>query len=289
MNFYRRFLLLILSMAALVSFYGCGEINQPETVDTTDTKLSGQWTADKLNGNGDRVLLTFAPDDSTGKVVRNATLEAIRPGGGLVTIGSGTYTIQQGTKLLFNLDSVPNYTTAFALTPSRLTLGTDVYNKVTASLNGPQVGGQIQITQGSADESVGVNSVGTQSSSQAIPGRILVRMKTGEMGVLNVARPNVSDLPGLFIESSKTSLTAAAFTQLEIQDQWEQDTRDALQDCRAKGVQCSRDVLLSTQSLTNPTDPRFNEQWNLEVLNATDAWGIATSTQQVVVAVIDTG
>ena len=47
--------------------------------------------------------------------------------------------------------------------------------------------------------------------------------------------------------------------------------------------------LLHVQSLSSPNDPLLSQQWNLEVLNITDAWGVVSSTQAVVVAVVDTG
>lgn len=178
----------------LVMVAGCGG---GKSLSGTDNKLTGQWIAEKLNAKGDRILLVFneekinvpATDTSPNnpydkpatKDPHSIRIVAIRPGGDTYSIDTGLYQVEK-SKLVFDLTEMSDFTSPFTITepkadaPGQMTLGTEVYFKVTGSLDGPQVGGQIQISQTGTDEGVTVSSVKTSSMHQTkfVPGEILV-------------------------------------------------------------------------------------------------------------------
>nr|WP_238710293.1 S8 family peptidase [Oceanipulchritudo coccoides] len=57
---------------------------------------------------------------------------------------------------------------------------------------------------------------------------------------------------------------------------------------RESGITVSRDHILYPVS-TTPDDPRFPEQWALEQIRAPDGWDLTTGSDEVIVAVLDTG
>lgn len=53
----------------------------------------------------------------------------------------------------------------------------------------------------------------------------------------------------------------------------------------------SPDYIMYTEAetVTIPNDPRYNDQWGLEFINMPEAWDLATSSNMITVAVIDSG
>ena len=101
------------------------------------------------------------PDDK--KDPHSVRIVAIRPAGDTFSVDLGVYEIEKN-KILFDLTEIADFTSPYTVSaptaeaPGQLTLGTEVYFKVTGSLDGPQLGGQIQISQAATDEGVTVSS-----------------------------------------------------------------------------------------------------------------------------------
>ncbi len=213
----RRFSFIGLMVFAMISVSACGMKNgssggEPsyKPLTTADQKLDGKWMAEKLNSDGDRVVLTM----QMGQGERLVSLDAIRSAGDAVHVASGSYEID-GNKLNFTFDNIAAYSSPFTVNDKRLTLGTDVYDKVTYNIDSsPQLGGQIQITQAAADESVSVNSVG---EGEFVPGEIIVKYKNGNLGKL-VLQPKEDAQAALAVQSAPSTLSEAAFLTVKKQD-----------------------------------------------------------------------
>ncbi len=288
--------------------FGCGGGG----VTGTDNQLSGQWVAEKLNANGERVLLTFNAEATnlgngiTSKADHNVQVTAIRPEGDTYVADQGSYLID-GNNVTFRLNSIGTFAAPFTVSPTQITLKTEVYLKVQGSLNGPQVGGQIQISQAVADESVTVGSAPALRSSGPtfVPGEILIKSEgLSSQSALSLASPgvdeeneapyqimkvNVEEASALSVNDPETSLSEWVGQKTDYLNRLSQATVDEVERLRSEGVEASLNVILKTQSLASPNDSLLGDQWNLELLNMTDAWSEVTPTKEVVVAVIDTG
>lgn len=299
--------LFILSIPLFLSPFGCGQT--PFGLTSADGKLSGQWVAEKLNATGDRILMTITP----GSGERQVQVTALRPLGDSYIVAEGSYSIG-GNEISFSLDEIPSFTSSFVVDSTRLILGTDVYYKVTGSLDGPQLGGQIQISSSAADESVTTSSVVRLATGQAgslgsngganpdspppyppigvtsriVRGEFLVKYEDGTVQKV-VLEKDETMFDGTAVEAS--NLAALSFKRVKILDRLKEETLRQIEECRRDpGVKfCVPNVILKTQSLADPTDTLFDDQWNLELLQITDAWAETAAASEVVVAVIDTG
>ncbi|HEX5037449.1 MAG TPA: S8 family serine peptidase [bacterium] len=344
----------LLSLALLVtvlSAAGCGGGG----LSGTEQKLTGQWVAEKLNAKGDRILLIFngssvatPPEDDTpynpydkpkDSDPHSIEIVAIRSAGDAYNVDKGKYEIEKN-KLNFDLAAISDFSSPFTITaasgnaPAQLTLGTDVYFNVIGDLSGPQLGGQIQIAQGTADEGVTVSSVKTAAA--IIPGEILVKYKDEETSAssetpeaeapsgraaltvssaslklaktltssfvqrvavrrgyhkLTIASSTPLGLSALSVEGAPKTLSDIGFAKLDNNEQLVNDTKKACEELsKDPNVEyCVPNRFLKVQSLAAPTDTFYGDQWNLDAMNVTDAWGAATPTKTVTVAVIDTG
>jgi serine protease len=279
----RFVLLFVLSIPFLLPSFGCGQT--PFGLTSADGKLSGQWVAEKLSATGDRILLTITP----GNGERQVQVTALRPLGDSYIVAEGSYSIG-GNEISFSLDEIPGFTSSFVVDSTRLILGTDVYYKVSGSLDGPQLGGQIQISSSASDESVTTSSLAVSpvSASRIVPREFLVKYKDG-----TVEKIVLEEDETLFDEAAAgpSSLTALSLRRVGVLDELKKKTIRQVEEYRKDpGVEYAvPNVLLKTQSLADPTDTLFDDQWNLEILQITEAWGETTAASEVVVAVIDTG
>lgn len=295
----KKILGLIIWVSLFHALMGCGDNGQNgNSLTSTDDRLNGQWIASRSNAHGDQILLTLTP--GTGE--RQVIVSAIRPQGDRVDITRGNYALD-GNHIAFQFTSrIPSYTAAFTITPSDLTLGTDLYHKVT-STDGPQVGGQIQVPQSAMDESVQVSTLALSQSLHFVPGEVLIRSRSSSSAAaLSVSghpsprssyQKMVISLPegstALTASGSHSGISSEAFKYLEDKDRLRTATLEKIEELRRQGVQAIPNMILHTQSLAEPTDPLFSDQWNLRILNITDAWELAHPQRDVVVAVIDTG
>lgn len=350
-NMRKRIFSSLLLTSAIFLAAGCGG---GKSLSGTDQKLTGQWIAEKLNSKGDRILLVFneesinvAPnpeddnpynpyDKPDSKDPHSVRIVAIRPGGDTFSVDIGVYDIEKN-KILFDLAEISDFESPYTVTeptkeaPGQLTLGTEVYFKVTGNLDGPQLGGQIRVSETVGDEGVTVSSVRSASAEGSIvPGEILVKYKddqaapedsagggaaltiasvSGKLSSLlatasvhdlvnrgayhrvNLGTSAVRNLASLSLAAAPTTLSALSFDRLDAHDQLVQDTIAACDELnKDPNVEyCVPNRILKVQSLAEPTDTFYSDQWNLKAMNASDAWGAATPTKEVVVAVIDTG
>lgn len=343
----------LIAASLLAVTFGCGG---GKSLSGTDNKLTGQWIAEKLNAKGDRILLVFNEekinvpaedttpynpyDKASTKDPHSIRIVAIRPGGDTYSIDTGLYKVEK-SKVIFDLSEMSDFTSPYTITepssdaPGQLTLGTEVYFKVMGSLDGPQLGGQIQISETATDEGVTVSSVKVKSAMPAgriIPGEVLAKLKEGEeedsdvdaegsgaaLSVSSLSSRLSSKLSNAFVErvtkragyhkielhktfalgsaslsvaGAPKTLSEMGFAKLEAQDEFVRDTEQAVEELRNTGkyeyVVPNR--VLKTTSLAAPTDTYYDEQWNLDAMNVTDAWGAVSPSKEVVVAVIDTG
>ncbi|HSA58420.1 MAG TPA: S8 family serine peptidase [bacterium] len=223
------FSLLISSVIFLAA--GCGG---GKSLSGTDNKLTGQWVAEKLNAKGDRILLVFNEesikvpanpaddnpynpyDKPNTKDPHSIRIVAIRPGGDTFSVDVGVYDIEKN-KILFDLSEISDFESPYTVTeptaeaPGQLTLGTEVYFKVTGNLDGPQLGGQIQVSQTVGDEGVTVSSVKTSSmAGRPIRNRILVKFKPeGSGGGGDLGSPSPA---ALTVSSVSSKLSTALST-----------------------------------------------------------------------------
>jgi len=365
----REFLVLASSLLMFVSS-GCGGGGG---VGGTESKLTGQWVAEKLNAKGDRILLVFnegqasspsstygGPDASAqpskgGKTVR---IVAIRPAGDAYSVDEGDYSIKD-SRLYFNLSAVDDFNSPYTITagttgkPGVLTLGSEVYFQVVSDPTaGPQLGGQIQISQAAADEAVTTGTSGPTGTTGATgstgatgaltlksngthytaeptrPSFVLgelIRMNNNETAVegpqsalslseasaggggvvppFSIVRVSVDEEVPSSKQAQSAALTVvggAAFNKLgdlvaartSHHDLLMAATLKALEACKAEGkYKCALNPIVTVQSLSAPTDTYYSEQWNLDAMSTTDAWGIVGTApaKQTIVAVIDTG
>ncbi len=338
------FSLILLPLMVLAA--GCGG---GKSLSGTDNKLTGQWIAEKLNAKGDRILLVFNeesikvpanPEDDNPynpydkpdtKDPHSIRIVAIRPGGDTFSVDVGVYDVEKN-KILFDLAEITDFESPYTVTeptaetPGQLTLGTEVYFKVTGNLDGPQLGGQIQVSQTVGDEGVTVSSVKTSSRvGRPIRDEILVKYKaeaespssaaltvssvtTKLSTVLSTAMVTNVDrhagyskiklrefmtlgLASLTVEGAPKTLSEIASARVDALDQLYVEGDKALEalnkDPSVEWAVFNR--VLGVTSLAEPTDTLYAEQWNLEAMNVTDAWSAVTPTKEIVVAVIDTG
>ncbi len=367
----KKILFVILAIGCLSQIFGCG----PNGLSSTDNTLNGQWVAEKLNAQGDRILITFAPvggssnqasnsygyTDYSGVLQgggsgatdaqRNVSMIAIRPAGDTYNVDSGSYTID-GNKLSFNMSQITDFSAPFTVSsptkdkPGQLTIGTDVYFKVNGTPSAPQLGGQIQVSQAASDESVGVGALTVQSSGTPsaphgqgqlavkgevfVPGDvIMVPDGTGDssqaglsiesgsapsapsgssyrvlklslnsegdksQAALSVdsAPPSASGVNLSAAKQSPKSLNDAVTHLIKQHDDLVALTEDTILNHCPAHFKCGHNYILKVDSLSAPNDPHFSNQWGLDAIRVTDAWGLvgATPAKQVVVAVIDTG
>ncbi len=299
----RKILILVLGVSLVHVISGCGDNGQGgNSLTSADDKLNGQWIAARSNAHGDQILLTLTP--GTGE--RQINVSAIRPQGDKVDITQGNYSLDGNHIALRFTSRIPSYTAAFTITTSELTLGADLYHKVT-STDGPQIGGQIQVPQSAMDESVRVSALTLSQHLNFVPGEVLIRSRSSsQVSALSVSGsspfhqssyqkmilslpPLSEDSTALTIAGSHPDIASQAFKYLETKDRLRVATLDKIEELRRQGVQAIPNMILHTQSLSEPTDPLFSDQWNLKVLNMTDAWELAHPQRDVVVAVIDTG
>jgi serine protease len=279
-----RLLIFFLSAALFIPSFGCG---LPEGLTSTDGKLNGQWVAEKLNAQGDRILLTLTP----GNGEREATIVAIRPAGDSYQVTAGHYSID-GNQLAFELDEINNFASPFTVNSDQLTLGTEVYFKVKGSLDGPQLGGKIQISESALNESVSLTIGSVDQDAPFVPGVLLVRepgstlykrvvIEEPRLQALSVDSDNLAEASGLVLEN-KLRLRETTLLM-----------RDELSRL---GYSVTTNAILSTHSI--PNDIFFEDQWNLNLLNMSAVWNLAASIatgdevvdgDEVIVAVIDTG
>ncbi len=313
----------------------------------TESKLTGQWAAEKLNSKGDRILLIFNESQIAGgggfpgtdgspvpeKGGKTVRIVAVRPAGEAYSVDEGQYSIKE-SRLYFDLTAVDDFNSPYTLTtasadkPGTLTLGSEVYFQVTGDpAAGPQLGGQIQISQSASDEAVTTASIAVKSDvPHFVPGEILVKNKTSGGGssqaglgvssgdgnetlppfsIIKVdieeEAPSASGGPAaLGVEGGSSAISIATDLPTEMfvkpverHDRSMAATLKGLKECRARLGRdaCGLNYIIRTQSLSAPTDTYYDEQWNLDAISATDAWGIvgASPPKQTVVAVIDTG
>jgi serine protease len=345
----RLFFSFVLISTALTA--GCGG---GKSLSGTDSKLTGQWIAEKLNAKGDRILLVFNEesinvpadpaddnpynpyDKPNTKDPHSIRIVAIRPGGDTFSVDTGVYDIEKN-KIIFDLGEIADFESPYTVTeptaeaPGQLTLGTEVYFKVTGNLDGPQLGGQIRVSETVGDEGVTVSSVRSASAGgRIVPGEILVKYKdeeaapeggagggaaltissvSGRLSSL-LATASVRDfvnrgpyrkialetsaarkLASLSLAAAPRTLSDLSFDRVEVHDQLVQDTFAACEELKkdANVAYCVPNRVLKIQSLAEPTDTYYADQWNLKAMNASDAWGAVAPTKEVVVAVIDTG
>ena len=268
-------------------FGGCGGSDR-FGLTSTDNQLAGDWIAEKLNATGDRILLTFDP--GTGE--RSVRITAIRPEGDSYRLSEGNYAIEKD-RISFVLneaaDEIPNFTSSFAVTSKQLTLGTELYYRVAGSLDKPQLGGQIQIS--SSDEAVTVDSSAALTVPGSAPfaaGEVLVTYKDGRREKIVLKDKERS---ALVLQGMPKNLADLSFARLKLHDQLREATLKKIEELnKDPSVQsASRNMILKLQSSSDPTDPLFDNQWNLELMSITDTWGETAAANEVVVAVVDTG
>lgn len=266
----RKTLVSLVAATLFLTASGCGCGGGGDLLNETDEKLAGQWVSEKLGFDGDRVLLTIVP----GEGQRYVELLAIRPTGETVPVTNGNYSLHEDDgQITFNLSGLSELTSPFTVDDEKLTIGTEIYHRLNSPLTGPQIGGQIQVSGAVADESVQVNSASVSE--------ILVKYKDGRRELISVQAP---------------AAEAAGLTDSILQRSHERDASVEEAGRRLEELNTDPDVeyavpnrIVRLHSLASPTDSFFDEQWNLDVLNITDVWGIAQSPTEVVVAVIDTG
>ncbi len=324
----------------VLSFTGCGS-----GLSGTDQKFSGPWAAEKVNGKGDRIMLVFnepAPDSTDATVydpgaepyspydgeykdnAHTVKVVAIRPGGSSYVVDSGYYDIEKD-KILFDLSALSDFSSAYAIEsgssggPAQLSLGGEIYFKVSGNATGPQLGGQVQISQVAADESVVVGSASLRVNSSSstvppfVPGQVIVRGRTTAPAALSMreaaadgdaAGPSemAQDTPfqilqvtvpeetsNLSLKSKNTGFGALVAQKQDHRDRLIEATLQKVAELRAQGYEAGLNYFLKTQSYASPTDTLYGSQWNLDVLNLTDAWQATNPVRDVVVAVVDTG
>lgn len=305
----------LVSACLLHTMMGCGnQSNSTSETDNsltpTDQKLGGQWIAERPNSRGDQIVLNMAP----GNGERTVQVMAIRPQGDTVNITDGAYAVS-GNRLAFTFTRIPNYSAPFTVTANDLTLGTDIYHKATNS-QGAEVAGQIQIPSSAPDGSVTIESLPVPGGRHFVPGEILVlgsgpanrgSSPAGPSGMSalsavapsfqNAGRsyqkmiisPDEEEISALSVASQGTSLQELALAHLAREDRLEQATLNKIEELKRQGIEAIPNMILRTQSLSSPNDSLFSSQWNLEVMNITDTWGLVNPRRDVVVAVIDTG
>lgn len=291
----RSFLFFVLPILLFYMTLGCGmkksgsaepmdEFGLPlKSLTETDERLAGQWIAEMLNDGGDRVLLTI--DISTGR--RRVSIVAIKPAGETIPVTEGSYAIEEN-KITFALNALSGFTSNFSLTDERLTLGTDVYYRVTGALDHPQLSGQIRIFESAADRMVKVKSPSLKGAGGVETGEVLVQYKNGTMGKI-IVRPEASQLQALSLTPSDSgALSALSFQALAVRDLKVKAASEIMEGLRRRA-----DVEFAVHNRilkTTSADPLFKDQWNLDLLNMTDTWAHhVRSRQKTVVAVIDTG
>ncbi len=302
---FRRILITTLICVSLVSLTGpltgCGQGN-PSAPTDADTQLAGNWAAEKLSADGNRLVITIDP--SSGQ--RLASLHAIPLANGDIVSRDGTYTLD-GNFLVLNITNLAPFRSTYAIdtvtvggsNDTRLILGADIYHKVTGTGGGPSLSGQIQISPATQDQSVSVGalrvSAGTSTSSNQTSPDLLVTYRDGRMKHVIIqpeAQPSAS---ALVLETTSSSLVDRMdipFYESTRLHQLAEERRAALlADPTVASV--SSNVILHTQSWEAPNDSLFSDQWNLRLLNITDTWGQVTaapaSGRDIIVAVVDTG
>ncbi len=309
-----RLLVFLLGAALFYPSFGCGGGG----LSATDQKLAGQWVAQKLNQSGVRVLLVFGASaadlgyGATSAAERTVAIVAIRPAGDTMTADQGSYSID-GNRLAFDLNEIADFSSSFTVTDTQLTLGTEVYDKVTGSMDGPRLGGQIQVVA-APDEAVTVSSLSVLSSGgpHFVPGELIIRNKNAGGGPAaltvsggtsstkvpyQVVKINLGEEPppALSAQGGEEPLTDKVFRRVDRYDRLVKATLDRKRELEVQGLAQGFEVglhrILKARSLAAPTDTFFDEQWNLDLLNITEAWQKLTPVpaNEAVVAVIDTG
>jgi thermitase len=114
------------------------------------------------------------------------------------------------------------------------------------------------------------------------PGEILVKFET--------------DVPSLAIETTNQSLGASVIEMIPEINLYrlripEETTIAEMVDLyqHTAGVVYAEPNYIAHSLETIPDDPRFDEQWALDKIEAPNAWDIITGTNDIIIAIIDTG
>ncbi len=309
----KRLPIFSLFLAALGSFFfltlggsvGCG--SKVATPTALDLSLQGQWVAERLTNSGGRIVIGFNMNEEG---VRQTGVMSVPVVGTAAVISEGTYALRSNNNIAFNFDSLNNFQailTWLNLEKTRMSLGSDVYMKVSAaSANGAAtIGGQVRVNDVLADSSVGVGALslsegapdeGVAETLNPPPPDVIVKMRDGSLKRI-IIQPETP--PAALREvGSVSSLVAQVDHQEEASQAVNQGIIRSIQELESDPdvLSVTPNVILHTQSIDRPTDTGFATQWNMRLLNMIDAWkqtvtttGASLAVRDVTVAVIDTG
>lgn len=129
------------------------------------------------------------------------------------------------------------------------------------------------VTEGSQDRVIATAGLGETAFH---PSRILVRFLDGARSDFLPGSPSASDFPGqrnLYVVQNPPGLSVA----------------DAVRRYRANPNVLYAEPDYVVQTVNDPTDPLWKQQWDMVKIAAPTAWNTHTDSSSVVVAVIDTG
>ncbi len=127
-----------------------------------------------------------------------------------------------------------------------------------------------------------VSLAGASSDPEAVPGRVIVKFRSGTPGDTRVS---VSSLAGV---RRSTRPSWADFDILELDPSV--DPRAAAAELSSRADVEYAQPAYRVHPAYRPNDPLFDRQWNLSAIGMEQAWDINRgATQEVIVAILDTG
>lgn len=262
---------------------------KPKELTDTDQLLAGQWVAEQLNNDGDRIVITLTP--GTGE--RKVAMTAIHQAGDAEVVASGVYEID-GSKLIFKLTNFSQVSSTFTVSDRILTLGTEIFYKVDATFTGGTVGGQIRLSPETANDMVKAKTQSLPNSNlSALTGEVLVKYKNGDLARV-VVQPDASQLQALSVNGDTgTGLVALGFRQVALKKARVEKASEMIEKLRkdpsVEYVVHNRYVKSTSDPISKDPLSNSDDQWNLRLLDMVDAWGAVKSSRESIVAIIDTG